>query len=161
MELGAVVCVPNGAPQCNRCPLSKFCDAYSNGTQLLYPVKKKKSARKMEQKTVLILSFQDKIALRKREGDGVLSGMWELLKKKSISQYKLIKEYNVDKAQLQRLRKNLIVKTLIINRLCSILDCRVEDIMEYVPDHCILMKKIDKEHGACTHHNTASLFARV
>ena len=78
MELGAVVCVPNGAPQCNRCPLSKFCDAYSNGTQLLYPVKKKKSARKMEQKTVLILSFQDKIALRKREGDGVLSGMWEL-----------------------------------------------------------------------------------
>ena len=60
--------------------------------------------------------------------------LWKTLKKKSISQYKLIKEYNVDKAQLQRLRKNLVVKTLIINRLCSILDCRVEDIMEYVPD---------------------------
>ena len=60
--------------------------------------------------------------------------LWKTLKKKSICQYKLIKEYNVDKAQLQRLRKNLIVKTLIINRLCSILDCRVEDIMEYVPD---------------------------
>lgn len=57
--------------------------------------------------------------------------------KKNISQYKLIKYYGVDKAQLQRLRNNEIVKTLIINRLCNILDCNVEDIMEYVPDEKI------------------------
>ncbi len=56
------------------------------------------------------------------------------LKKKHISQYKLIKYYGVDKAQLQRLRNNEIVKTLIINSLCDILNCNVEDIMEYVPD---------------------------
>lgn len=60
--------------------------------------------------------------------------LWITLKKKNISQYKLIKYYGVDKAQLQRLRNNEIVKTLIINRLCNILDCNVEDIMEYVPD---------------------------
>ena len=60
--------------------------------------------------------------------------LWKTLKKKSISQYRLIKEYGVDKAQLQRLRKNMIVKTLILNRLCSILDCRIEDIMVYVPE---------------------------
>lgn len=60
--------------------------------------------------------------------------LWKTLKKKSISQYRLIKEYGVDKAQLQRLRKNLIVKTLILNKLCNILDCRIEDIMVYVPD---------------------------
>ena len=31
-------------------------------------------------------------------------------------------------------RKNMVVKTLILDRLCSILDCRIEDIVEYVPD---------------------------
>lgn len=60
--------------------------------------------------------------------------LWATLKKKGISQYKLIKEYNIDKAQLQRLRKNAVVKTIILNRLCNILDCRIEDIMEFIPD---------------------------
>lgn len=60
--------------------------------------------------------------------------LWVTLKEKHISQYKLIKDYGIDKAQLHRLRKNMVVKTIIISRLCSILDCRVEDIMEYVPD---------------------------
>ena len=60
--------------------------------------------------------------------------LWITLKKKHISQYKLIKYYGVDKAQLQRLRNNEIVKTLIINSLCDIINCNVEDIMEYVPD---------------------------
>ncbi len=60
--------------------------------------------------------------------------LWETLKEKDISQYKLIKDYGIDKAQLQRLRQNMIVKTLVLNNLCKILDCRIEDIMEYVPD---------------------------
>ena len=42
--------------------------------------------------------------------------------------------YGIDKAQLQRLRSNMVVKTMILNRLCTILDCRIEDIMVYVPD---------------------------
>ena len=60
--------------------------------------------------------------------------LWETLKEKDISQYKLIKDYGIDKAQLHRLRKNMIVKTLVLNNLCKIHDCRIEDIMEYVPD---------------------------
>ncbi len=60
--------------------------------------------------------------------------LWATLKKKNISQYKLIKDYGIDKAQLQRLRDNMVVKTIILNRLCGILNCRIEDIMEYVPD---------------------------
>ena len=60
--------------------------------------------------------------------------LWETLKEKDISQYKLIKDYGIDKVQLQRLRQNMIVKTLVLNNLCKILDCRIEDIMEYVPD---------------------------
>lgn len=60
--------------------------------------------------------------------------LWITLKEKNISQYKLIKDYGIDKAQLHRLRQNMVVKTMILNRLCSILDCRIEDIVEYVPD---------------------------
>ena len=60
--------------------------------------------------------------------------LWHTLKEKGISQYQLIKDYGIDKPQLQRLLQNLVVKTLILNRLCQILDCRIEDIMEYVPD---------------------------
>ena len=60
--------------------------------------------------------------------------LWDTLKEKNISQYKLITEYGIDKAQLHRLRHNMVVKTIILNELCSILDCRIEDIMEYIPD---------------------------
>lgn len=60
--------------------------------------------------------------------------LWRTLKAKNISQYKLINEYGIDKAQLHRLRKNMVVKTLILNTLCDILECRIEDIIEYVPD---------------------------
>ncbi len=80
MELGAVVCVPNGEPRCETCPLGFFCGAYHSGTQLQYPVKKKKAARRIEQKTVLILRLQDiecRIAIRKRDDSGILAGMWE------------------------------------------------------------------------------------
>lgn len=78
MELGAVICVPNGEPKCEMCPLNSLCKAYKNHTQLQYPVKKKKAERKKEEKTVLILQYQDKIALNKRSEEGLLSGMWEL-----------------------------------------------------------------------------------
>ena len=61
--------------------------------------------------------------------------LWQTLKAKNISQYQLIKDYGIDKAQLQRLRQNMVVKTIILNRLCQILDCRIEDIMEYVPEN--------------------------
>ena len=60
--------------------------------------------------------------------------LWKTLKEKGISQYKLIEEYGVDNAQLQRLRDNAVVKTVTIDRLCQILDCRVEDVMEYVKE---------------------------
>ena len=60
--------------------------------------------------------------------------LWVTMKKKDISQYRLNKDYGIDKAQLHRIRKNMVVKTIILNNLCQILDCRIEDIMEYVPD---------------------------
>ena len=49
MELGAVVCMPNGTPRCSECPLQNLCSACAAGTQPAYPVKKKKAQRRIEE----------------------------------------------------------------------------------------------------------------
>ena len=78
MELGATVCVPNGAPRCGVCPAQEFCGAYAHGTASKFPVKKPKKARREEARTVLILSCGGRIATKKRPDTGLLAGLWEL-----------------------------------------------------------------------------------
>ncbi|WP_242874384.1 helix-turn-helix domain-containing protein [Marvinbryantia formatexigens] len=53
------------------------------------------------------------------------------MKKKGITQYKLIKEHNFSAGQLSRLRANAYVNTHTIDVLCQILDCKVQDIMQF------------------------------
>lgn len=60
--------------------------------------------------------------------------LWETMAKRSISQYSLIKDYHVNEAQLHRLRKNMVVKTTTLDRLCEILDCDVEDICQHLKE---------------------------
>jgi len=78
MELGATVCVPNGAPHCESCPLRETCEARRTETIAEYPVRKTKKARRIEEYTVYILQCGDKIAVRKRSETGLLAGLWEL-----------------------------------------------------------------------------------
>lgn len=58
--------------------------------------------------------------------------LWRTMKDRGVSQYKLIKEYHISTGQLDRLRKNGNVSTYTLDQLCRILDCRLEDIAEYV-----------------------------
>ena len=60
--------------------------------------------------------------------------LWETMKHKGISQYKLIKEYKISTGQLDRLRKNDNISTYTLNLLCDILDCEVSDIVKYSKD---------------------------
>lgn len=60
--------------------------------------------------------------------------LWETMAAKGVSQYALIKHYGVSPGQLTRLKRNESVSTHTIGMFCRILDCRVEDIMEYIPD---------------------------
>ena len=64
----------------------------------------------------------------------VYDKLWATMKAKGVSQYKLIKEYDISSSQLDRLRKNSNVNTYTLNRLCSILDCQLDDIAQYVKD---------------------------
>jgi A/G-specific adenine glycosylase len=77
MELGACVCLPNGAPQCARCPLNGVCRAGQNGTWTQFPVRDPKKARKTVFKTVLVLQCGDRFAIRKRGKTGLLASLWE------------------------------------------------------------------------------------
>lgn len=60
--------------------------------------------------------------------------LWNTMKEKKISQYKLIKEYKISTGQLDRLRKNGNVNTYTLNQLCKILNCKLEDIATYIED---------------------------
>ncbi|MDO4322786.1 MAG: helix-turn-helix transcriptional regulator [Lachnospiraceae bacterium] len=60
--------------------------------------------------------------------------LWETMKAKGITQYTLYTKYNINRSLLDRLRNNKNIEVNTIDRLCSILQCRVEDIMEYIPD---------------------------
>lgn len=64
----------------------------------------------------------------------VYDRLWATMKKRGISQYKLIREYHVSSGQLDRLRKNEHVSTHTLDELCSILACRLEDVAEYIAD---------------------------
>ncbi len=77
MELGAMVCIPNGAPKCESCPWEKLCLAHAHGREQDFPVKSAKKARSIEKKTILILRDENKAALRKRPAKGLLAGMYE------------------------------------------------------------------------------------
>lgn len=78
MELGALVCIPNGAPKCTECPVSEFCTAFRQHLIGELPVKKQKRQRKLEEKTILILKKENAMALRRRPDKGLLAGLFEL-----------------------------------------------------------------------------------
>ena len=77
IELGAVVCLPNGEPRCGSCPVSHLCLAHEQGRETEFPVKKKAKKRQIENRTVLLFRDAQKTAIRKRPAKGLLAGMYE------------------------------------------------------------------------------------
>ncbi|MGI6007787.1 MAG: A/G-specific adenine glycosylase [Ruminococcus sp.] len=77
MDLGAAVCLPNGIPRCDICPLKDLCLAGQHQRTAEIPVRKKEKKRRIEEKTVLIIQDGDHMALRKRPKRGLLAGLYE------------------------------------------------------------------------------------
>lgn len=77
IELGAIVCVPNGEPKCGECPLSCFCEARRQGTVSEIPVKSRGKARRIEERTVFLFKDGKKLAIRKRPPKGLLASLYE------------------------------------------------------------------------------------
>lgn len=77
MELGATVCLPNGAPLCDQCPAASFCRAHLEDRTAVLPVKAPKKPRKIEHRLVYLLFSGNHVALRRRPAKGLLAGLWE------------------------------------------------------------------------------------
>ena len=78
MELGATVCLPNGAPLCMVCPLAEICLASKNGLTDEIPVRKSKTARPVKEFAVVVLrDASGRYAVRRRPETGLLAGLYE------------------------------------------------------------------------------------
>ena len=64
----------------------------------------------------------------------VYDRLWETMKRKGISQYKLLKEYSFSSGQLDRIRRGESITMYTLNSLCKILDCQLGDVAKFIPD---------------------------
>lgn len=64
----------------------------------------------------------------------VYDPLWATMKRKGITTYTLIKDFSFSRGTLDSLKHNRNISTATLNDLCRILSCRVEDILEYIPD---------------------------
>lgn len=78
MEIGAMVCIPNGKAKCEECPLASVCLARSQGIVTELPVKTKKKARRVEALTMLVIENDSQVSLHRRGDKGLLAGLLEL-----------------------------------------------------------------------------------
>ena len=77
MELGALVCLPNGAPLCGQCPWETLCLAHAAGEEERYPVRAEKKARERIPVSVYVLQCGGEFALERRKDKGLLAGLWQ------------------------------------------------------------------------------------
>ena len=107
MELGAVVCIPNGAPKCGECPWEASCKAHIEGRETEFPKKAAKKARSIEKKTILVIQDAMRAAIRKRPAKGMLAGMYEFPSEEGhLSQEEvlaLLKEKGLHPLRIQKL----------------------------------------------------------
>lgn len=62
------------------------------------------------------------------------SPFWKTLKESDESTYTLINKHHISSATIDKLRKNKPITTTTINDLCRILNCKIEDVAEYLPN---------------------------
>ncbi len=95
MEIGAIVCLPNGEPKCSKCPLEKGCIAFHQSLTDVIPTKQKRVVRKITDVTVFIYRYRDQIAIKRRPDKGLLAGLYEYPNiEEDISLNELLEKYD-------------------------------------------------------------------
>lgn len=64
----------------------------------------------------------------------VFDKLWIVMQEKGVSTYLLREKCGIDSKTIRRLRANDNMETKTLNKLCFALDCKLEDIAEYIPD---------------------------
>ena len=63
--------------------------------------------------------------------------LWETMKRRGITTYKLLKDYSFSKGTLDSLKQGRNISTATLDDLCRILSCEVEDVIKYIPDNSL------------------------
>ena len=79
MDLGATVCIPNGKPHCEYCPLQKDCAAFNHDLCEEIPYRSRNKKRKVVDRTLFIIRNADRFLVRRRPKKGLLAGMYEFI----------------------------------------------------------------------------------
>lgn len=77
MDLGEMVCLPNGIPLCEKCPFKEGCKSYKHNTQLNYPLRQEKKEKKEVDMTLFLFCYKDEIFIRQRKSKGLLASLYE------------------------------------------------------------------------------------
>lgn len=77
MELGEVICIPNGVPHCPECPLKETCLAKERGTWESLPKKAEKKERRKEELTIMVFEYESTFGIVRRPDRGLLAGLYE------------------------------------------------------------------------------------
>lgn len=108
MELGAVICVPNGEAKCEKCPVKDYCRAFKEDIVDELPVRQPKKARTVEKRTVLVIQDGEYTAVRKRGEEGLLAGLYELPNVKGHIKARdaldIVKELKMDPLYIEELK---------------------------------------------------------
>ena len=64
----------------------------------------------------------------------VFDKLWSTMEAKGLSTYRLREDCGIDSKTIRRLKANDNIESKTLNKLCAALDCKIEDIMEYIPD---------------------------
>lgn len=109
MELGATVCLPNGAPLCDRCPWQKACIACREESWPRLPVLPQKKPRRVEERTILLLASEKGLLLSRRPAKGLLAGLPEPLNlegsRSPVELSELVEELGGQLGQVEELGK--------------------------------------------------------
>ena len=132
MELGAVLCIPNGMPKCHICPVSGSCKAYLQHVVMELPIKTPKNERKIQNITLFVFSYGDKIAIRRRNNQGLLAGLWEfpnvtgnLNDEQAVE---LAKTWNTDPISIQKsIHRTHIFTHIKWNMTCYYIGCSKQE----------------------------------
>lgn len=107
MELGEVICIPNGMPKCDVCPLKEGCLSYQNSNYYLFPVKDEKKVKEEVDMTVIIPIWQGKTLVRKRKSPGLLHNLYEfpnMVGNKSVEE---VREWSLEFGIVENIKKSI------------------------------------------------------
>ena len=103
MDFANDICIANGTPACERCPLQHLCLAYQRDTVMVLPNRDKKMSKKEEYHTVIILRYQNEVYLQKRPASGLLANLYEFINIPTTKKVEDIEEMYSDIVQIRNI----------------------------------------------------------